>query len=99
MNLHPKDGDGNDNTNSTFVLLDCAARTGVICEIPSTPGTVIPAKAGIHSASHWKYAADGLDSRLRGNDWCFERDPIPNDTTTAGRGFLLEGKEADPWPI
>ncbi len=46
------------------------------------PGAVIPAKAGIHSASHWKYAADGLDSRLRGNDLCFERVPIPNDTTT-----------------
>jgi len=47
----------------------------------------------IHSASHWKYAADGLDflspafaeDRLRGNDWCIERDPIPNDTTTRGR--------------
>jgi hypothetical protein len=54
-------------------------------------GTVIPAKAGIHSASHWEYSADGLDSRspafaedkLRGNDWSIERDPIPNDTTTS----------------
>src|SRR5208283_4892007 len=51
------------------------------------PGAVIPAKAGIHSASHWKYAADGLDSRLRGNDRCFERVPIPNDTTTPHRNI------------
>jgi hypothetical protein len=41
------------------------------------PGRVIPAKAGIYSASHGKFAADGLDSRFRGNDQCFVRDPIP----------------------
>jgi hypothetical protein len=35
------------------------------------PGAVIPAKAGIYFASHRKCAA-GLDSRLRGNDQCFE---------------------------
>jgi len=46
------------------------------------PGTVIPAKAGIHSVSHWKGAADGLDSRFRGNDDCLEWDSIPNDTST-----------------
>ena len=56
--------------------------TGVICETRALPGAVIPAKAGIYSASHWKWAADGLDSRLRGNDQCFQRDPIPNDTST-----------------
>jgi hypothetical protein len=56
--------------------------TGVICETRALPGAVIPAKAGIYSASHWKWAADGLDSRFRGNDQCFERDPIPNDTST-----------------
>jgi hypothetical protein len=50
---------------------------------------VIPAKAGIYSASHWKSTADGLDSRFRGNDQCFERDPIPNDTTTAQRVDVL----------
>ena len=43
---------------------------------------VIPAKAGIHSASLRKCALDELDSRFRGNDWRFERDPIPNDTYT-----------------
>ena len=32
-------------------------------------------------ASHCKCAADGLDSRFRGNDQCFEKDRIPNDTT------------------
>ncbi len=62
-----------------------APGTGVICEAGALPGAVIPAKAGIHSASHWKCAADGLDSRLRGNDRCFERGPIPNDTTTRPR--------------
>jgi hypothetical protein len=56
--------------------------TGVICETRKLPGAVIPAKAGIYSASHWKCAADGLDSRFRGNDQCFERNPIPNDTST-----------------
>jgi hypothetical protein len=55
--------------------------SGVICETRALSGAVIPAKAGIYSESHWKCAADGLDSRLRGNDRCFERDPIPNDTT------------------
>jgi hypothetical protein len=62
--------------------------TGVICETRVLRGAVIPAKAGIYSASHWKCAADGLDSRFRGNDHCFERDPIPNDTTTH-RGAML----------
>jgi hypothetical protein len=61
------------------------AGTGVICEIRALPGAVIPAKAGIYSASHWKGAAAGLDSRFRGNDQCFEMDPIPNDTTTPAR--------------
>jgi hypothetical protein len=56
--------------------------TGVICETRALPGAVIPAKAGIQSASHWKCGADGLDSRFRGNDECFEGDPIPNDTST-----------------
>jgi hypothetical protein len=55
---------------------------GVICETRALPCAVIPAKAGIYSASHWKCAADGLDSRFRGNDQCFEGDPIPDDTTT-----------------
>jgi hypothetical protein len=45
-------------------------------------GAVISAKAGIHFASHWKYADDGVDSRLRGNGECFESDPIPNDAAT-----------------
>jgi hypothetical protein len=64
--------------------------TGVICEtwalqaavIPAK-APVIPAKAGIHPANLRKCAVEGLDSRFRGNDWRFERDPIPNDTTTA----------------
>ena len=57
--------------------------TGVICETRALPGAVIPAQAGIYSGSHWKCAADGLDSRLRGNDQCLQIDPIPNDTKTA----------------
>ena len=46
------------------------------------PGAVIPAKAGIYSASHWERAADGLASRFRGGDQRFEGNPIPNDVGT-----------------
>jgi len=49
---------------------------------------VIPAKAGIHSTNLRKCAVEGLDSRFRGNDWRFERDPIPNDTTAQDRCSL-----------
>src|SRR5271157_2100217 len=52
--------------------------SGVICEIQARPGPVIPAEAGIYFASHRKCAEDGMDSRFRGNDRCFERDSIPN---------------------
>jgi hypothetical protein len=55
---------------------------GVICETRALPGAVIPAKAGIHPASRRKCAFKGLDSRFRGNDRGFERNPFPNDTTT-----------------
>ncbi|PYV34300.1 MAG: hypothetical protein DMG22_06530 [Acidobacteria bacterium] len=58
------------------------AGDGVICETRALPGAVIPAKAGIYCASHWKCAAEGMDSRFRGNDRSLEGDPIPNDTTT-----------------
>ena len=44
---------------------------------------VIPAKAGINSANIPKSAANGLDSRFRGNDCYFGLDPIPNDTGNA----------------
>jgi hypothetical protein len=65
-------------------------------------GTVIPAKAGIHSAGHWKYDDDGLDSRppgfaedrLRGNDRRIERNPIPNDTTTTK--WFANGRNPSP---
>ena len=46
--------------------------TGVICETWALQAAVIPAKAGIYSASLRKCAADRLDSRFRGND-CFHR--------------------------
>jgi hypothetical protein len=46
---------------------------------------VIPAKAGIQLADFRKYGGDGVDSRFRGNDWLFEGDPIPNDTSTPSR--------------
>src|ERR1039458_6337179 len=58
------------------------AGSGVICEARALPGAVIHETGEIYSASHWKCGADGLDSRFRGNDPCFERDPIPNDTCT-----------------
>jgi hypothetical protein len=55
---------------------------GVICDPLALPCAVIPAKAGIHSASYWNCTADRMHSRLRGNDQCIERGSIPNDTTT-----------------
>ena len=45
--------------------------TGVICETWALQVTVIPAKAGIHSASLRKCAVYELDSRFRGNDQRF----------------------------
>ena len=54
----------------------------VSCETWALEVAVIPAKAGIHSANVWKCAVDGLDSRFRGNDRRFERDPIQKDTST-----------------
>jgi hypothetical protein len=50
--------------------------------------TVIPAKAGIHSANLRKCAVRRLDSRFRGNDRRFVREGIPNDTTIR-RGACL----------
>ena len=57
---------------------------------------VIPAKAGIHSANLRESAVQGLDSRpsassgqaFRGNDWCLEAGPGPNDTITRGNSAL-----------
>jgi hypothetical protein len=59
--------------------------SGVICETQALQAAVIPAKAGIHSASLGKCAVHALDSRFRGNDRRFVRDDIPNDTTTLCR--------------
>ena len=67
-------------------------RTGVFCETWALQAAVIPAKAGIYSANLRKCADDGLDSRFRGNDECFERDPIPNDTTTRRRRNLATNR-------
>src|SRR5208337_4116746 len=60
------------------------AKSGCWCHCDSwaSQAAVIPAKAGIHLANLPKCAADRLDSRFRGNDRGFERDPIPNDATT-----------------
>ncbi len=45
--------------------------------------TVIPAKAGIHTASLGKSAVYGLDSRFRGNDCHLRRLRPASDTITA----------------
>jgi hypothetical protein len=72
--------------------------TGVICETRARPSAVIPAKAGIYSASPWKCGVDGLDSRFCGNDHFFERDPIPNDTTTRkGRTLTFVASSISIW--
>jgi hypothetical protein len=70
-------------------------RRGVICETRALPGAAIPAEAGIHYTSHWKCTADGLDSRLRGNDRCFKSDPIANNTTTRSTGVPEAKVKAD----
>ena len=44
------------------------AGSGVFCETRALPGAAIPAKAGIHPVGHWKWTAEWLDSRFRGND-------------------------------
>jgi hypothetical protein len=77
----------------SLILWIAKPRTGAICATRGLRSVVIPAKAGIHSVSHWKFGADALDSRLRGNDVCFERDPIPNDTRTRTRSFLFSQQE------
>jgi hypothetical protein len=63
--------------------------SGVIFEIWALQPAVIPAKAGIYSAHLPESAVDGVDSRFRGNDRRFERDPIPKDTTTQ-TGVLVQ---------
>ena len=57
-----------------------ATSNDVICSAWAPLVAVIPAKAGIHSANLRKCAVEGLDSRFRGNDLCFEREPMRNNT-------------------
>jgi hypothetical protein len=52
-------------------------RNGIPYETP-----VIPAKAGIHTASLWKGGVNRLDSRFRGNDCDLQRLRPANDTIT-----------------
>ena len=73
-----------------------ATGTGVICETWALEAAVIPAKAGIDSANLRKCAVEGLDSRFRGNDQRFERDPIPSDTTTPAHGCEAWRTALDP---
>ena len=49
---------------------------------------VIPAKAGIQLVVGAFPMAWGVDSRFRGNDRSFERDPMRNDTNTGWLFFL-----------
>ena len=56
---------------------------GAIVATWALPRAAIPAKAGINPASHWKCAANGLDSRFRGIGQRFEGDTIPNDTASS----------------
>src|SRR6266699_1567185 len=48
---------------------------------------VIPAKAGIYCASHFKCVDVDLDSRFRGNDCTWERPWPSNDTSTDARAM------------
>jgi hypothetical protein len=49
---------------------------------------VIFAEAEIRSANLLQCDVDGLDSRFRGKDQCFEVDSIPNGTTPSVRQVL-----------
>ena len=63
-----------------------APGTGVICETWALEAVVIPAKAGIYLGKPSEMRCQrALDSRFRGNDRRFEKDPIPSDTTTKPR--------------
>jgi hypothetical protein len=79
----------------------CSRRpdAGVICETWALEAVVIPAKAGIQSLDSAFPQVCRVDSRFRGNDWRFERDPIPNDTATEGRrhGNREEEMETGNW--
>jgi hypothetical protein len=66
--------------------------SGFICKTRALPGAVIPAKAGIYSAIDWKSSADGLDSRFRGNDHCFKRGRLPNDSDRGADFIERAGK-------
>jgi hypothetical protein len=50
--------------------------------------SVIPAKAGIHSASLRECAVDRLDSRFRGNDCTFELPTLASDAFIRRPGIL-----------
>jgi hypothetical protein len=56
---------------------------------------VIPAKAGIQSVGSGFPKGFGVDSRFRGNDWRFQRDPTPNDTSIRLDDFFLGRQLAD----
>jgi hypothetical protein len=57
------------------------------------PSVVIPARAGIHPESDWKYPVKKLDSRFRGNDHRLEWNLFSNETHTRPGGPLYVG-----WP-
>ena len=65
----------------------------VICETGELQLAVIPAKAGIQSVNRVSPQPCRVGSRLRGNDWRIDRDPIPNDSE-ASRAFCLPNSPA-----
>ena len=91
----------------TGVICEAWALEAAVNPAKSSPSA--RRRAGIYLANVRECAFDGLDSRLRGNDRglrgndgrfrrsgrCFERDPIPNDTTTRSprQDVSLVGKE------
>jgi hypothetical protein len=83
LTAHPVRIDPDDLVKLGFLLLSHVSRvpeigqgrkekaivgSGAVCSARVPHDTVIPAKAGIHSADHRKWAFRGLDSRFRGND-------------------------------
>jgi hypothetical protein len=59
-------------------FLPLPSGAGDICGTWTLQVPVIPAKAGIHRENLPKSIVDGLDSRFRGNDPGFQRNPNPN---------------------
>ena len=70
----------------------CFAVVASFGQYPRPSRHVIPAKAGIHSATLREFAAYKLDSRFRGNDVSVVGNEGSNDATACFAGPLTHGR-------